>query len=528
MDGRRYPLTVLVFTMVLAQAATDALFWPGSRWPVSSLAYLVAASGFWVALLAGIAAISAARARKTGKDRLAYLRILIVSFLCTAAEAIITVSPLGRRAGSHQFHWTVLALALGIAAALLIAAWFILAGIYVSDAYAASYILSLALDFLARWVFWQRLAPGFGALDGEFGTADIGGAIPQEYPRAESRELRSTDSAGDLARGNAWIEALVSTNARNRRRERGPTPIVTTAGFVRSSRGRTKLAIINYFQPQLLFRALRTMPRKIVVEDQTFSVVARPWLPVDQSEDIAGDGHCWVTFGADAERHGVVTALDSIIQEDFSAEPYGDFSTEAARYNSRAARPIGNRTGVGAHVRTRASRPTVSGTVRKTDNTMKSALIDLTGTPRPSLKDAPHKRKAGIGPVRLCSALTIVDGFATEVADISRGGFYKTNPRDEPEAAAFVFLNIIGNRGDSGALVLGVKDEDEGGGVGPYLMYLGIGQLGRAQVGRTILLEQISYHWQVNTQYHLQAPYNPINAIPGQGPAGPRDSNSKR
>jgi hypothetical protein len=54
-----------------------------------------------------------------------------------------------------------------------------------------------------------------------------------------------------------------------------------------------------------------------------------------------------------------------------------------------------------------------------------------------------------------------------------------------------------------------------------------------------VLLEQISYHWQINTQFNLQSEYNLINGIIENdewhmklsieaGQTGPRDPDSKR
>jgi hypothetical protein len=509
---RRHRFGVLVFSMVLAQAVADVLFWLGSGWPVSRLVYITVASGFLVVIFTGIANASATRASRAYKDGLAYLLILLTSFLCTAAEVIIiTVSPFGGQEGSNRFHWTGSTIGFGIAALLIIVAAFIFATAFLSDARAISYFQ----DIVARRLFRQRTSRGWGALDREPSATVIESAIPREYPNGESREPRLTGSAGAFARGTAWAEGLLTENdSRGRSQEGAPVPVLTEVGFVRLRREDVKLAVINYYPPALLFRALRTMPRKTGFADRVFWVVARPWLPVEQGGDVAGDGHCWVTFGEDPERYGVVTASRAI------AEPS----------------PM-----TGNDVSTRTSRTEISGTVREESGIMKAALIEINRMPRPRLVSAPHTRKAGFGPVRLCIGRDQFNGFVTGLTECSQGGFYAKNPQDKPSAAALVSFtvfserHVFSGRGDSGSLVLDVKNEKKDGDVAPYLIYLGTNLLGPLQECYGVLLEQLSHHWQINTQFN-EAEYNPINAIleneerrfsTGQGRPGPWDSDQR-
>jgi hypothetical protein len=97
---------------------------------------------------------------------------------------------------------------------------------------------------------------------------------------------------------------------------------------------------------------------------------------------------------------------------------------------------------------------------------------------------------------------------------------------------------VVGEKGDYGSLVLDIKAEQDAD-PAPYLMYLDNVRLGGAQEGLGVLLEQISHHWQINTQFNLQSEYNLISGIIENdewqiklsieaGQTGPRDPDSKR
>jgi hypothetical protein len=483
MGQPHHPAGVLTLTITAAQAAADIFLWRVSGWPTSRLVTFTVLSGLLVAIFARYAVTLAAHASRAGKDGFAYLRILFISFLCTAIETIIiTVSPLGRQAGSNQFDWTSSAVGIWLTVALVTVAAFIFTAAYVSDDYTSSFFQAYVLEILARHYSRQRLPAGFASPGPGLSATEIERVLPEGYPRGESREPQPTGPAGNFVRVTAWSQALLAANSRTRPRNGTPTPVVTAAGLVRLNPDDLNLAVIKYFRPRDLLRALRTMPREIRVEDQNFPVIYRPWLPVGQG----GDGHCWVTFGEDAERYGIVTAKSAITEQNSATKN---------------------------HVTTRSLRTVVSGRIRKVNDIMESALIEVNEKPRPRLVPAPHKRDAEIGPVRLCAGPDQVDGDVIALSECSEGGFYARNPEDEPVAPAVVLLNVFGGKGDSGALVLKIGDEQEERGGAPYLMYLGITQLGRAQEGYAILLEQISHHWKINTQFNLQAAYNPINAI---------------
>jgi hypothetical protein len=487
--------------MILVQGAADFFVWLVSGRPVSWLVHFTVASGVFIAVLAGAAYISANRLRAARKDGLAYLLILSISLLCAAVEVIvISLSPLARQAGSHQFRWTGLILVLAIAAAFIFMAKY-----YASDFYTTFFLL----DFLAR----LRQPSGFAAVGRDISARGIRAAVPPDYPRGEPRGPWPTGLAGAFDRATAWADEILTESSRGGRRRGVPAPVMTAVGFVLLRGGGTQLAVIDYFRPRRFVWALLTMPRKTEVAGRTFWVVLRPWLLEEPSGDTAGDGHCWVTFGEDTGRYGVVTAK-SVVDKPYS-------------------RP-------GSDASTRASRTEISGTVRAESDTMRATLIELDSRPRPRLIPAPHRKNAGFGLIRLYTSRGQVDGFVTGLTKCSLGGFYASNPEGEPTAAALVSFNVVGERGDYGSLVLDIKAEQDGD-PAPYLMYVDDVRLGGAREGLGVLLEQISYHWQINTQFNLQSEYNPINGIIGNdepqmklsiqggqgGQPAPRDPDSK-
>lgn len=493
--------------MVLAQGAVDAFAWRVSGRPVSWLAYFVAASSVLIAFFAVIAVISAAHAREARKDGFAYLQILLISFLFAAAEAVVIgLSPLARQARPHQFQWTGPFLLLVIAVALLLVVAFIFgARYYASDYYTTLFLL----DILAR--LRQPSMPEFGAVGRDISARQIRAAVPPDYPYGEPRGPRPIGLAGVFDRADEWSHGLFAARSRGRPRRGVPTPVMTAVGFVLLRGAGTQLAVIDYFRPRRFIWALLTMPRKTEYAGRTFPVVLRPWLPEEPIEDVAGDGHCWVTFGENAERYGVVTAK-SVLDKPYS------------------------RTGI--DVSTRASRTEISGTVRAVSDKMRATLIEVNSRPRPRLILAPHRKEAGFGLIRLYTSRGPVDGFITGLTKCSLGGFRADNPKDEPVAAALMSFNVVGEKGDLGSPVLDIKPEQDRD-PAPYLMYLDDVRLGSTREGLGVLLEQISYHWQINTQFNLQSEYNLINGIIENNErqmnlsieadqAGPWDPDSKR
>jgi hypothetical protein len=201
-----------------------------------------------------------------------------------------------------------------------------------------------------------------------------------------------------------------------------PTPVMTSVGFVQSRDNRAKLAVIHYFRPRQLFKALRTMPKSVPFAGESFLVVARPWQPVPHhgpspaapKQDPRGsDGHCWVTFGEEGERYGVVTADHVLVPENA---------------------PIGSK------VRAETSRTETAGTVRKRSAIMDAALMEMNDDPRPDLAPAPHSRVVGFKPIRLCASRGPVNGSVIELLGFIGGDFTK-RPGGEPELRALMVLN---------------------------------------------------------------------------------------
>jgi hypothetical protein len=287
----------------------------------------------------------------------------------------------------------------------------------------------------------------------------------------------------DVARGTAWAEGLLATANAADSTPGMPTPVMTSVGFVQWRDNRARLAVIHYFRPRQLFKALRTMPKSVLFAGESFLVIARPWQPVPHRSPPStapkqyprgSDGHCWVTFGEEGERYGVVTADHVLIPEN-------------APIDSKA--------------RAETSRTRTAGTVRKRSAIMDAALVEMNDDPRPDLAPAPHSRVVGFKPIRLCASRGPVNGSVIELLGFIGGDFTK-NPGGEPELRALMGLNVSGHKGDSGCLVLDREFEDSGV-VAPYLMYLGVIQLADRQAGRGLFLDQVACQWRVNFQFNV-------------------------
>ena len=212
-------------------------------------------------------------------------------------------------------------------------------------------------------------------------------------------------------------------------------------------------------------------------------MVARPWQPVEHrspSPSRGSDGHCWVTFGKNGDRYGVVTAAHVIAPEGAAT---------------------------GSKVSANITRAGTSGSLRERSVIMDAALIDMSDHPRPDLISAPHSKVPGYKPIRLCTGREPVDGLVLELFGFI-GGEFTRNPDGEPELRALMAFNVAGQAGDSGCLVLD-REFERGGTVAPYLMYMGVIQLADRQAGRGLFLDQVAYHWQVDFQF----------SIPPLGPA---------
>lgn len=466
MDERRR-FWILVLYLGAAQAAVNVPVWFASGQAGSSHVYLTIVSACSILVFAVLAWTSHVAARASS-----YMRFLLVEFLFTVGVAtiVIAVSPT---------HAMVAGLTAGLAAA---AALFTVAATY--DLRARSYLL----DSASRRIFRQHLAPGFGLPDSNFGEADIRRVVPRSYPPTaagggdEAQDTPAGGLADDLARATAWAEGLLAAANTASSGAGMPVPVTTSVGFVQSRDGRTKLAVIHYFRPRQLFKALLTMPKSIEFAERQFPVFARPWQPVEHRhrkssrpnvDSRVSDGHCWVTFGDNAENYGVVTAAHVIVPEDAPKE---------------------------TRVHAAMSRTPTPGVLRARSAIMDAALIKMEGA-KPDFTPAPHSTVPGYKPIRLCAGRGPADGLVLELFGFIRGDFTK-NPGGEPEMRALMALNVAGQAGDSGCLVLD-REFERGGIVAPYLMYLGVIQLADRQAGRGLFLDQVAYHWQVEFQFRL-------------------------
>ena len=486
----------LVLYLGAAQAAINIPVWAAAGQTFVSHIYLALISAASITVFAVIA-----RTSHAGAEASSYVQFLLTEFLYTVGVAVIfiVISPAGG---------PVAGLAAGLAAAAAL-----LAVTATYDLAARSYLL----DFISRRIFRQRLSPGFGLPGSDFGEADIREAIPSAYPPPaargdepsprsepghpdERRGPRSDELTEDVARGTAWAEGLLATASAADPTPGMPTPVMTSVGFVQSRDNRAKLAVIHYFRPRRLFKALRTMPKSVPFAGESFLVVARPWQPVPHrgpspaapKQDPRGsDGHCWVTFGEEGERYGVVSADHVLVPENA---------------------PIASK------VRAETSRTETAGTVRERSAIMDAALIEMNDDPRPDLAPAPHSRVVGFKPIRLCASRGPVNGSVIELLGFIGGDFTK-DPGGEPELRALMGLNVSGHKGDSGCLVLDREFED-GGVVAPYLMYLGVIQLADRQAGRGLFLDQVACQWRVNFQFNL--PPASVLWAPVRGPTASR------
>jgi hypothetical protein len=489
MRQRRAKFAIVVLVVLAAQGAVDALLWVTSRWSVSVLSRITEGTGLLAVILLGAAIVTVARTRRLGRAEFIYLWILLVSYLCAVIEAavIITASPVSQ-AGSRHFHWTALLTALWIVGAAIVTALSILAVRDIVDIYAVSYLL----DIVSRLL--RGLSAGYGVLGGRPSDEEIIRTVPDRPPGGGPP---GAGLAAALARGDAWAEALFDQNRENEPGAGLPAPAATEVGFVRRRNGIATMAVVNYYPPAVLFRAMTRLPRKVNCQGEDFWLAVRPWLPVGQARHLPGDGHCWVTFGAEQERVGVVTA--SRVLDEAGLETFDD-NREITGW---VPIPL-------SAVRTRSSRTELRGTLCKESKVMKTALVEVDRGSAPRLERAENTKKAGFGPIRLCVGRAEFDGFVVGLTDCSLGGFTKTSPQDDPTEMAGVSFIVftpgggVGEMGDAGSLVLDTKNEQ----AVPYLLYLESNLLGPMQVERGVLLQQVSHHWRVNTQFNCALEFN--------------------
>jgi len=441
MGQRRFQFAVLVFVMLCAQGAADALLWTASGWRVSALMSITAGTSLLAVGLLAVAAVTAFRTRRLGKVEFTYLWVLFASFLCavTVAVVIVTSSPVSQGASRH-FHWTATFIALWIAVAAIVTILSMAAVYDIANVYAVSYLL----DIVSRLL--RGLSLGYGAVGGRLSIEEVLRAVPDSPPGGGPQVA---GLAAAIARGDAWAEELFDQSRQVQPRAEAPTLVATEVGFVRRRKGDVKMAVVNYYAPAFLFLllAMIRLPRRVNCQGEVFWLVVRPWLPVGQGRRPSGDGHCWVRFGAESERLGVVTASRAL------DEPESETSGDA---------------------RTASSRTEVTGRLHRESKVMKTALMEVDRRSAPTLKPAQNTEKAGFGPIRLCVGRDEFDGFVVGLTDCSLGRFAKRSPHDEPvEIAGVSFIVFAASGefseiGDSGSLVL---DTISGQGA-PYLLYL--------------------------------------------------------
>jgi hypothetical protein len=336
------------------------------------------------------------------------------------------------------------------------------------------FVFSNVLDLVGRRVLRTAVSPGFGLVGKRLSDTEIRNAFPSGYPpegRGDHRE--DTGLSADSARRAAWAETLQRANGSKRSRERAPRPFVTTIGLVRLRRQGVKLAVVNYFRPRHLLRAWLSSDSTIKVAGEMFPIVARPWLPVRHSGTKAIDGHCWVTFGKEPARCGVVTARHVI-------QP-GNFE-------------------VGAAVDIETSRSAIKGKLRQSSVIMDAALIEVNDADKPDLIPTPCTDIIGFKPVRMATGshhdYGPVEGRITGLPGLFNNGIYLRQPGNEPVMPAIMTFNIYGRHGDSGCLVLDIEGEEHGY-TAPYLIYQGVINLGRGKEGYGLFLGQVVAQWSV-------------------------------
>ena len=349
-------------------------------------------------------------------------------------------------------------------------------------------IYSNALDVIGRGIVQVPLGPGFGFVGKRLNDAEIRDAFPARFPSGE-RGTPALSSAPDedLERERAWTEELRNAYGSTQPEEEAPRPLVTTIGLVRLKDRKVKLAVVNYFQPRHLLRAWRDSGSAIRVAGETFPIVARPWLPVRHDGTFPNDGHCWVAFGAESGRCGVVTALHVI--------------------------PPGERE-VGSSVAVATSRSAINGTLRAISEIMDAALIEVDEADAPKLISTPHVEVVGFKPVEIVTGARYVNvrlkGKITGMPGFFDGGIYSRQPGGEPLMPATMTFNAHARHGDSGCLVLDLEGEPRGY-TAPYLIYQGVVPLGHGMAeGYGLFLDQVAAQWAVRVQ----------SSVPGSGVSG--------
>lgn len=346
-----------------------------------------------------------------------------------------------------------------------------------------AFVLSSILGLVGRR--WSKLDGGYGLLDRkELSSQEAEAAFPVgPPPGVAAGRLEEAGLSGRAADKAAWAEEVGRAHSSQPAQEGAPRPFVTTVGLVRMRDLKIKLAVINYFLPRNLLRAWRSPDETVQVADEEFPVVERLWMPAPVVSRGLGafrprrswvvDGHCWVTFGQDPVRYGVVTSRHVIQPADSE---------------------------LGADVYIETNRSTITGKLRESSIIMDAALVEVDEADVPRLKSTPATEFIGYKPVRLVTGSDYqpAAGIVTGLPGIFHNGVYARQPGKEPIMPAYMTFDASSRDGDSGCLVLDIESEERGY-TAPYMIYQGVINLGRGVEGYGLFLGQVVAQWSVNT-----------------------------
>ena len=322
--------------------------------------------------------------------------------------------------------------------------------------------VAVALLRLTTLALLKRATVG-GRVRGDLDGSDLEHSFPTQWPTGSVRAAEARASDETLERATAWGAMLAKADGTTQAQlaRRG---VVTVYGFARI-RGCVRLAVIRYLPTRV--RPTRRIVAPVVVGDQPFPVVLRPWIASGSGPRRAGRGSCLVAFETlEGRRQGVLTAAHTLKPEDCSP---GD----AVEIDTRRGDPAGR-----LHVLSQV---------------MDLAVVD-TGAIPPHAEGSFVPPTLGYKDVRLLTSRGPID---TKIVAINNfGGTIPGEPGKEPISPALFLLGKKLIRGDSGCLGLDLEPTLEGRPPRPYLIYLGRTNLGwLGDDGYAVSLEQARRVW---------------------------------
>jgi hypothetical protein len=339
--------------------------------------------------------------------------------------------------------------------------------------------LAQALVATAFSLWWRlrrrpKLGPDLGFVSQRLEKLDLEGACPDDYPSGDLLDPHLLDTAltgqptKELARVTAWALALES-NLERVIRHRRPDRGLTTVGLAWVE-GRVRLCVIRYVR---IRSALRLEPSQAVLDGHEFPVITRPLL--EQRHGLGRNGAaglCWVTLDeGDQPRRGLLTARHAVLPK---------------------SAPLG------ANVRLDLPRAPSPCHLLRSSTMMDAAVVELPAEEWRGREQVAPSSTVGLKPIRLLGTSGTVEGDIIEFSGVSFG-VIPAQAGVEPVTPVQFILNCRLRRGDSGCVGLDLEPARFGADTPPYLLYLGVKNLGFGGVtGYGQMLEQVRLVWNLD------------------------------